>query len=108
MQAVIASNVPKYQPERWHSTLIYYGIIIFALLASTYGAKLFPLLEKLVLCLHLGFFVVIIAVLAAKAPKHPASFVFTTWLNLTGWENRGVVWCIGTASITFVFAGESS
>ncbi|KAL6404534.1 hypothetical protein AUP68_13927 [Ilyonectria robusta] len=104
LQAIVIFNVETYEPKLWHATLIFYAITLLAFVMTTYATKIFPLLEKIVLALHVGLFIVLVSVLTAKAPKHPAEFVFTTFFNYTGWDNDVIVWCIGMSSITFVFA----
>lgn len=58
--------------------------------------------------MHIVFFIVLIAVLASKAPtRSPNEFVWeTTVTGLSGWESSGVQWCIGLLTAAFPLGGE--
>lgn len=51
----------------------------------------------------LGFFIVIIVLLACTKEKNSAKFVFTDFVNSTGWENDGVSWSVGLLTSVFAF-----
>lgn len=78
------------EKQRWLEWLIYTGITIFALLLSL-SQKHLPGLSLV------GGFIVIAGGIAwfisflAMAPKHSARFVFTEFINNSGYESRGWV-----------------
>lgn len=39
------------------------------------------------------------------APKNSASFVFTEFVNSSGWESDGVSWLVGLISAVYPFLG---
>lgn len=58
--------------------------------------NLYPyMLKGLVGYINIGAFFVFIALLVRAHPKQSASFVFADFVNITGWESRGVVFFLG-------------
>lgn len=55
--------------------------------------------------LHVGGFLGILIVLGVMAPKNTASFVFTEFVNSSGWESDGVSWLVGLLSAVYPFLG---
>ena len=88
-------NVPEYQIQSWQTTLLTMGIVAFCTLFNIFLAVRLPLVEALVLVLHvLGVFVVIIPlwIMAPRGNPH------NTILNFTdngGWGNLGLASTIG-------------
>jgi choline transport protein len=106
IQGLAALNYPSYVFERWHGTLILYGIIFLSLFVNTYLARILPEIEAVVLLLHvIGFFVVLIP-LVYLAPPGSAHSVFGTFTNDSGWS-KGLSFCIGLATSMFSFIGRS-
>ena len=106
IQGLAALNYPSYAFERWHGTLILYGIIFLSLFVNTYLARILPEIEAIVLLLHvIGFFVVLIP-LIYLAPHGSAQSVFVTLTNESGWS-KGLPFCIGLSTSMFSFIGKS-
>jgi choline transport protein len=55
--------------------------------------------------LHVTAFISIFIVLAVMAPKNTASFVFTEFVNSSGWQNDSVSWLVGLLSTVYPFLG---
>jgi choline transport protein len=82
------------------------GIGVIGTLMNTYGAKHLPVLEGIVLIVHIfGFFCIIIP-LWVLAPKAPASEVFGTFDNFGGWSSIGAACFVGSITATGSFAGS--
>jgi choline transport protein len=95
IQSLIALNNPDYIPERWHATLLTIAIITSSIMFNTFLAVRLPLIEGIVLVLHLcGIFAIIIPlwVLAPRAPAHVALLKF---VNNGGWPTTGLSAMIG-------------
>lgn len=108
MLQLVSFNNPSYVPQNWHVTLMMIGVASFATLFNTFGAKQLPLLEGLVLFIHIfGFFVIIIT-LWAMAPKAPASQVFGEFSNFGGYSSIGTACFVGTIAATASFAGSDA
>lgn len=88
-------NYPTYYIQPWHSTLLTMGIVAFCTFFNIVLAVRLPLIEALILLLHVaGVFVVIIPlwVMAPRGNVHDTIFVFT---NNGGWWNTGLASTIG-------------
>ncbi|KAK1515847.1 uncharacterized protein CCOS01_13045 [Colletotrichum costaricense] len=107
IQGLLILNYPdSYTSERWHGTLLYWAILLGSALVCIFCSNILPLLEKITMTLHVGFYLVILIVMAVVSPtKHSASFVFATFENNSGWSNDGIAWCIGLLSCCYVLAG---
>lgn len=102
--------------------LFYWAILVYSLAMNIWGHRLLPTANlvsgKSVLhcigyskltcpqgVLHGAGFVAILVVLAVMAPKNSASFVFTEFVNSSGWESDGVSWLVGLISAVYPFLG---
>ena len=84
------------------------GIGVIGTLMNTYGAKHLPVLEGIVLIVHIfGFFCIIIP-LWVLAPKAPTSEVFGTFENFGGWSSIGAACFVGSITATGSFAGSDA
>ncbi|CAK1358973.1 unnamed protein product [Cercospora beticola] len=95
IQGLIILNNDSYVPERWHGTLLVIAVAAFAVLFNTVLAKKLPMVEGLLLILHvLGLFAIII-VLWVLAPTANAKDVFTQFTNAGGWNSNGTSFMVG-------------
>lgn len=60
-----------------------------------------PILNNLLMILHILSWVVIVIVLWAMAPRQSAKAVFTHWENLGGWSSMGLSVMIGQISAIY-------
>jgi amino acid transporter len=108
IQGLIALNNPDYMPEGWQGTLLVIAVTAFCIIFNTFLAKRLPMVEGLVLIIHiLGFFAVLIP-LWVLAPRASASDVFTTFLNLGGWSTTGLAFFVGLLSPVYTLIGADS
>jgi choline transport protein len=93
---IISLTHPDYTPERWHQFLLYIAYNIIALVINAFMTSLLPLITKSAFIWSiLGFVVISITVLATASPEYnSAEFVFTNFLNTTGWPD-GIAWLLG-------------
>jgi len=106
IQGLIVLNNPDYVFERWHGTMLFWAILIGAAAICILCSNALPLIEKLTLVIHVGFFVIIIVTMAVVSPsKHTPEFVFTKFENNSGWDNDAVAWSIGLLSSCYVLIG---
>lgn len=54
----------------------------------------------------LGFFGILIPLLIL-GPKGNAHEIFTTFVNMGGWDTQGLSFCIGIMGSVFAFVGKS-
>ena len=95
IQGLIILNNEMYVPEAWHGTLLIIAITAFSVFFNTVAAKKLPLVETLVLLLHIvGVFIIIIP-LWILAPHNSTTTVFTKFNNGGGWSTMGTSVMIG-------------
>ncbi|KAK1452876.1 amino acid permease [Colletotrichum cuscutae] len=104
-QALIILNHDSYLPQRWHGMLFYWAILIYGMVMNIWGHRLLPTANLLSGVLHVVGFLSILIVLGVMAPKNSASFVFTEFVNSSGWESDGVSWLVGLISAVYPFLG---
>lgn len=104
-----------YEPEspwaisQWFPTLISLGALIVAAVFNIYFAKKFPLIEGIMLFIHLASWAGIIVTLWVTSPRAPADEVLFTFANGGQWPNAGIATLIGVlAPWSSVFGYDSS
>ena len=71
------------------------AVAAVAILFNTFFAKKLPLIEGIILIIHVfGFFGILIP-LWALAPRQPAQAVFTEFTNAYGWPSQSVACLVG-------------
>ncbi|KAI7084894.1 amino acid permease [Hortaea werneckii] len=109
--AIAALYHPTYLPQNWHQSLLMIGIGCLGTLANTFGARRLPLLEYVVLAVHIvGFFCILIPLWVAQplGQKASAGEVFGSFRNLGGWESIGTACYVGSITATGAFAGSDA
>jgi hypothetical protein len=86
ISGLVVLNHPTYAPERWHLTLMVIALVTFCQLFNTFLARRLPLVEGVVLVLHLGGFVAILVPLWVLGERSEARQVFTTFNDGGGCE----------------------
>ena len=78
---------PNYAIERWHTVLLAYLIAIIVAGTNIFLPHLLDKISRGILIWNItAFFVVFITILACNDHKQPASFVFGTFQNFTGFN----------------------
>jgi choline transport protein len=108
IQGIIALNDANYVAEPWHATLIIIAVAAVAILFNTYFAKKLPLIEGIILIIHVfGFFGILIP-LWALSPRQPAEAVFTEFTNAYAWPSQGVACLVGIIGPMYALIGPDS
>ncbi len=108
IQGLLVLNYPEYVWQQWHGTLLVVAITAFCIVFNTFLARRLPLVEGMVLILHvLGFFAVLVP-LWALAPRASAADVFGTFANLGGWPTGGLAFMVGLLSPVYTLIGADS
>lgn len=105
---MVAIYHPGYVEQRWHESLLMIAIGFIGTIMNTFGAKRLPILEGIVLVVHIFGFFVIIVPLWVLAPKASASDVFGSFSNNGGWPTLGTACFVGTITSTGSFAGSDA
>lgn len=68
IEALIQLNDPKYVPQRWEGTLLFWACVIIAVLVNTVLGQLLPAIETFMLIIHvLGFFAILIPLVYVRS-----------------------------------------
>ncbi|RMZ05201.1 hypothetical protein D0864_02535 [Hortaea werneckii] len=94
IQGLLVLNYPGYVFERWHGTLLIIAMLSFAVFFNTVLAHRLPLVEGLILFIHVFGFIGIFATLLALSPKASHQAVWNTFYD-PGWNNAGLSTLIG-------------
>ncbi len=98
IQGLIILNDPTYIFERWQGTMLVIAITSFAILFNTFLAKKLPMVEGLILIIHIvGLFAIVIP-LWVLAPRNTAKAVFTEFSNGGGWSSTGTSVMVGLST----------
>ncbi|KAG2027116.1 hypothetical protein GB937_000854 [Aspergillus fischeri] len=105
IQGLVVLNDPTYEFERWHGTLLVVAITTFSILFNTFLAKNLPMVEGLILIIHVvGLFAIIIP-LWVLAPRNSAKAVFTEFNNAGGWNSDGTATLVGLSTTITAMIG---
>ncbi|GAA6040324.1 hypothetical protein JCM8097_009422 [Rhodosporidiobolus ruineniae] len=97
----------EYIPERWHTSLILWAVVLLALFVNIFAFRLLGPLNTGMGLLGIGTLVVLIVVLLARqeGPYNDAEYVFATFVNQTGWGSDGVAFFLGLVGSAFSTIG---
>jgi len=102
---IVLSNPDTYVAQPWQGTLLIIAITCFAIFFNTVLSKKLPLVEGLLLVLHvLGAFAIIIT-LWVLAPTADAKTVWTEFTNAGAWNSDGTATMVGLLSTIISMIG---
>ncbi|RMZ82153.1 hypothetical protein DV738_g1844, partial [Chaetothyriales sp. CBS 135597] len=97
IQGIVVLNYPDtYIYQRWHGTLMAIAITILVALFNIFMAKHLPLVEGVILVLHIAGFFAILIPLWVLAPRTPSSEVWNSFVDGGDWGSIGLACMIGT------------
>ncbi|KAL4790584.1 amino acid/polyamine transporter I [Aspergillus venezuelensis] len=106
IQGLIVLHDEMHGIVRWQGTLIYWALTALGTAINIWGTRSFSVIEAISLIIHIGAFIGnFVAMWVCVPAKHSAEFVFTKFLNNSGWSSSGVAWSIGMLSSCYVLAG---
>ncbi|OBT54375.1 hypothetical protein VE04_04560 [Pseudogymnoascus sp. 24MN13] len=102
--AIILGN-DLYHAMPWHSMLICWASLSFALIINLVGGKILPRAGVVLLVVHIvGFFGVLIP-LVYMAEHNTKEQVFLSFHNGGGFKTQGLSWFVGMTTCAFAFGG---
>jgi choline transport protein len=108
LEGLIALNMEDYTIKGWHSTLLCIAVAVFAIFWNTVLMRTLPLLEGIVMILHVFGFVVFVVVLWVLAPRSDPKVVFTEFQDNGGWGNIGLSCLVGLTGPVITLIGADS
>lgn len=106
IQGLIAITHDEYSPQPWQGYLFVILMVSLGLLLNTWGAKQLPLVEGIILVLHIFGFAAVLIVLWILSPKNSAHDVFTTFENSGGWSTMGLSMLVGQVTSIYGLIGS--
>ena len=100
VSGLIIFNVPIYEPQWWHPTLLLIAFVTPVLLNFDLR-KVLNYLENIRAVFHIIFLIATIAIHNLMPYRSAPGFVFNTLTTGSGWENPGVAWPIGLLTTAF-------
>ena len=108
IEALIILNNPTFVPQPYHATLLIIAVAAFSIFFNTFLAKKLPLVEAILLLIHIcGFFAILIP-LWTLAPRANAKDVFTNFNNGGGWNSEGTSALVGLLTAVISLTGSDS
>jgi energy-coupling factor transporter transmembrane protein EcfT len=108
IQGLIALNKPDYTFEPWHGTLLVFAVSAFNVVFNTFLVKKLPLIEAIILVVHICGFFAILVVLWVTGPIGDAHATFTTFNDYGGWNNLGLATLSGLVAVILPLLGADA
>ncbi|EGR44120.1 amino acid transporter [Trichoderma reesei QM6a] len=89
IQGLAILNYPDYVPKPWHGTLLTVAVASFSVFFNTVLARKLPLIDALILVIHIFAFFGILVTLWVLSPTANARAVFTNFSDGGGWGSLG-------------------
>jgi choline transport protein len=94
-QALIKLNMPSYEIQGWHGTLLSIGVVMFSITWNTVLVRKLPLLEGVGLVFHIFGFFAFLVVLWVMGPRSDVHDTWTKFEDPSGWGNKGLATLVG-------------
>ncbi len=104
-QGLIILDNDSYPPQKWQGTLLCWAVLAVAIFINTVVSGLLPMIEGIILVLHILGFVAVIVPLVYLSPHGSAASVFKTVLNEGNWPTQGISYCVGFIGNVATFVG---
>lgn len=108
IQGLIALNNPNYSFQAWHGTLLVFAVSAFNIIFNTFLVKKLPLIEAIILVVHVFGFFAVLVVLWVTGPIGDAHTTFTTFNDFSGWNNRGLATLSGLVAVVLPLLGADA
>ncbi|KAI0397609.1 amino acid/polyamine transporter I [Xylariaceae sp. FL0594] len=109
IQGLIILNYPDtYTPQKYHGAFLAWAVIAVSIFVNTVVAGLLPLLEGLILLVHVLGFVAILIVLVYLSPHGTAQDVFFRTLNEGHWPSQSLSFFVGFIGNVATFVGADA
>jgi amino acid permease (GABA permease) len=90
----------------WHTIVIFAAVLVLHGLLNSFGVTVVSILNNVSVWWHIGGVLIIVLVLAVSPAHHQsASFVFTHFVNNTGWGSAFYVILLGLLLAQYTFTG---
>jgi amino acid transporter len=101
-------NIDSYIIKGWHGTLLSIGIVMFAIVWNTVLVRKLPLLEGVIVILHVFGFFAFLVVLWVMGPKSDSKTVWTDFEDNGNWGSVGLSCLVGMTGPVITLIGADS
>ncbi|KAF1949764.1 amino acid transporter [Byssothecium circinans] len=108
LQGLIALNAPSYVIKGWHSTLLTIAVAAFGIIWNTVFVRKLPMVEIVVMVLHIAGFFAVVVVLWAIGPRSDPTEVWTNFEDSSGWGSKAVAALVGMSAPILTLVGSDS
>lgn len=115
IQGLLAFNYPPgspgyvYPSHQWHGTLFTIAIAAVGTAVNTFGARILPSLEGVILCLHIfGFIAVLVPMWVMSPGQASGQAVWTEFTDSGGWSGIGLACLVGQLTPIFSWTGPDA
>ncbi|KAF2473755.1 amino acid transporter [Lindgomyces ingoldianus] len=105
IQGLILLNHASYEPKPWHGTLLIWAILFVCLVFNTFFSKTLPLVEGIIVILHVAGFIAVLIVLWVMADRAPVDVVFKLFEDNMGWGSTPLSVMVGLVGAASCFVG---
>lgn len=107
-EGLIALNVESFVIKGWHGTILTIGVVLFAIIWNTVLVRKLPLLEGIIMVLHVFGFFAFLIVLWVMAPKSDTKNVWTDFQDNGNWGSIGLSCLVGLTGPVITLIGADS
>lgn len=95
--------------ERWHGTLLTIAIAAVGTVVNTWGYKILPPMEGLILAIHIFGFVVVVVLMWVMSPGQASGdSVWKEFTNSGEWPSMGLACLVGQLTPIFSWTGPDA
>ncbi|KAI9927590.1 hypothetical protein MW887_003209 [Aspergillus wentii] len=95
-----------YEAQRWHYFLIYQVANLIVLVYNIFGLRKTSWIHDVGFVVSLSSFAIIFITCLARSPhKKSSEFVWTTFINESGWQSNGIAFLTGMINPHYIYAG---
>lgn len=105
MQALIILWRPSYVPRAWQGTLLIWAVLLVCLVFNTFFSKKLPLVEGVIVVLHMAGFFAVIVPLWVMGDRGDTRQVFTLFQDNMGWGSVPLSTMVGLTGAASCFVG---
>ncbi|KAK5676171.1 hypothetical protein LTR17_027749, partial [Elasticomyces elasticus] len=106
--ALIATCQADFVWQGWQGALLTIAFVVFAILFNMFAINKMPLIEGLVVIIHLFGFFAFVVIFWVLGPREPASRVFTEFRDQNGWGSYGLATLVAVVGPSAALIGADA
>ncbi|KAK5677178.1 hypothetical protein LTS10_010367 [Elasticomyces elasticus] len=106
--ALIATCQADFVWKGWQGALLTIAFVVFAILFNMFAINKMPLIEGLVVTIHIFGFFAFVVIFWVLGPREPASRVFTEFQDQNGWGSYGLATLVAVVGPSAALIGADA